>query len=246
MENQFSGKAVCYDFARPRYPHEFFEFLESLGFRGKTAADIGSGGGIMSEGLLNLDCIVYGIEPNDDMRCIAENKFNGNERFISVNAAAENTGLAGLSIDFAVCAQSFHWFNTMKFKNECRRIIKNDGKVFLIWNLRDETNAVIKANERLCAEYCPQFKGFSGGVDKINEKVSLFFEGEYKTIRYENSLMYDKRQFTCRNLSSSYAPKQEDSNYRAYKQALERFFEAHSQNGILRFPNQAVVYYGKV
>jgi tRNA A58 N-methylase Trm61 len=71
---RFSKRAENYDKYRPRYPDALISYLESeLGFAQKSiVADIGSGTGILSEVFLRNGNIVFGVEPNEDMRKIAE------------------------------------------------------------------------------------------------------------------------------------------------------------------------------
>ena len=71
---KFTGKADAYSAARPGYPKEFVDYLcENVGINsGSTVADIGSGTGKFSVELLKIGAETYCIEPNDDMRSIAE------------------------------------------------------------------------------------------------------------------------------------------------------------------------------
>ena len=73
-ENIFNGIADIYDKYRPSYPHALFTYLCSeAGMNASTVvADIGSGTGILSKELLDICNLVYAVEPNNDMRKIAE------------------------------------------------------------------------------------------------------------------------------------------------------------------------------
>lgn len=82
-------------------------------------ADIGSGTGILSRQLLVRGLHVIGVEPNNDMRNVAEQSLNIHSRFISINATAENTTLKENSVDLVTVAQAFHWFDKKAFKIEC-------------------------------------------------------------------------------------------------------------------------------
>lgn len=63
------------------------------------------------------------------MRREAERELSGFTGFIPVDAAAEDTGLARHSVDFITVAQAFHWFDAVRFREECRRILRPGGKV---------------------------------------------------------------------------------------------------------------------
>lgn len=92
--------------------------------------------------MLERGSTVYGVEPNTDMRRKAEKELCGFKKFFSIAASAENTGLKSDSVDIITSAQAFHWFDTLKFKQECRRILKSRGLVVLTWNTRDENDSV--------------------------------------------------------------------------------------------------------
>ena len=136
---RFNEKAEIYQQHRASYPKELIEYLYSaVGFSNASIiADIGSGTGIFSRFLLEKGNHVYCVEPNDDMRSVAERELGCIVGFYSVAAPAENTGLKENSIDFITVAQAFHWFDRQLFTLEYRRILKDTGKAVLIWNIRD-------------------------------------------------------------------------------------------------------------
>jgi predicted RNA methylase len=76
---RFDGRVDVYSRYRPRYPHELIERLEEeVGFNEeKIVADIGSGTGILSELFLENGNMVYCVEPNNDMRRVAESTSRG-------------------------------------------------------------------------------------------------------------------------------------------------------------------------
>jgi 16S rRNA A1518/A1519 N6-dimethyltransferase RsmA/KsgA/DIM1 with predicted DNA glycosylase/AP lyase activity len=71
---KFSGKANDYAKYRPNYPEEFIEYLAAdCGlYPGIDVADIGSGTGILTRQLLARAARVFAVEPNIEMRTMAE------------------------------------------------------------------------------------------------------------------------------------------------------------------------------
>ena len=136
-EQKFSGRAGQYSSARPSYAESMVqEMYDKLGLTPESViADIGSGTGKFSRSFLERGNNVICVEPNDEMRKQAEKDMSGYDGFVSVGASAEHTGLADHSIDAITCAQSFHWFDVTRFRRECNRILKPNGKVFLTWNM---------------------------------------------------------------------------------------------------------------
>lgn len=250
MDNtqNFSGKANNYTLGRPTYANDFINYLYSeQNFSEKSIiADIGSGTGKFAKQLLDKGSYLYCVEPNDDMRNTAVNELSMYENFNSINGTASKTTLPAASIDFITAAQAFHWFDVDLFHKECKRILKPNGKVILIWNMRDISNATNKLSYEIYLKFCPKFKGFSGGIKKDDERIKKFFNNNYKYIEFDNPLFYDKKKFISRSLSSSYSLKNEDKNYEKYINELCDLFDKHSKDGILEMANKTVAYMGNI
>jgi len=246
IAEKFTNKSNAYAKARPDYPSEFINFLTNeIGITEKSiVADIGSGTGILSEKMLKMNCKTICIEINDDMRKLAEERLSKYDNFVSINATAENTTIESNSVDVITVAQAFHWFDTVKFKLECKRILKENGKVVLVWNSRDNDCELVKENAIIFQKYCPNFYGFSGGDENLDERISFFFDNNYNSKRCENNLLFDKDKFINRNLSASYSLKETDENYSSFISELENLFNKYAENNLLSMPNETVWYWG--
>lgn len=245
MDNthKFSGKAEVYSAARPHYAEELFEILAGeYGLKDVPIADIGSGTGIFAEGLLLHGNTVYGIEPDDGMRAVADNNLCKCPQFISVKGTAEYTSLPQNSVCAVTAAQAFHWFDADKFRAECCRILY--GKhVIIAYNSRAKAKLhgdVEEVNRALC----PKFKGFEGGITE--EKISGFFGGKYRKYVFPNNLVMDSETFVNRCLSLSYTPGKGDESYGRYVSAMQSIFASYSRGGRLEFPLESKAYIGKI
>jgi SAM-dependent methyltransferase len=200
--------------------------------------------------LLDRGSRVYCVEPNDDMRRIAEADLAGFLKFTSINAPAENTGLQAVSADFITAAQAFHWFDRQAFKTECRRILKPGGKVVLVWNKRDNGHDLVKKDYAIREKYCVDMKGLGdGGGSPPREYFTGFFAGgNYDEKLFRNDLMLDREGFIGRNLSASYAPREETDpeKYHGLVKELGLLFDKNSVNGILHYPHFTECYIGGV
>lgn len=249
-EDKFNGMGKVYSKYRPSYPLNFVDYLfTDVGMsQSSIIADVGSGTGILTRQLLEKGSKVYGIEPNADMRVIAETNLNNFPGFTSVSGSAENTTIDDNSVDYITVAQAFHWFDREKFKKECQRILKPEGKVILVWNTRDNENELVIENYEVNRKYCPNFKGFSDGMygKTNNDDFSDFFNGEYGTKVFLNNLIFDMDGFIGRNLSASYALKSNDAQYNDYVNELKKIYEKYSNNGQLIMPNLTRSYVGSV
>ena len=244
---KFDGRAKDYTSGRPGYPAELTDRLyDRYGFsKGSVIADIGSGTGKFARLLLERGSEVYCVEPNGDMRAEAENELSKYAGYHSFNGDAENTSLASGMADFVTSAQAFHWFDTDRFKSECRRILKTGGTAVLVWNIRDMNDPVNRELYDIFKVYCPRFNGFGGGIKKDDERIVRFFGGNYERISFEHPLFYDKERFIARCLSGSYSLKQGDERYNEYIRETECVFEKYARGEIVTIGNSTVAYIGK-
>ncbi len=230
---KFTGKAETYAKYRPTYPQAYIDYLfKTVKLdRESVIAEIGSGTGILLKQLLDRHPCVIGVEPNDDMRGVAERNLAGYTGFISHVGTAENTLLENRSVDLIVAAQAFHWFDPEQFRTECQRILKPDSPVNLVWNTRDNHSELVIQNAGICKLYCPDFHGFSGGKDYQNPEVfeHFFRDGKYELMTFDNPQSFDLDGFIGRNLSASYAPLPGSQSREKFVAALTELF--HSLKG---------------
>ncbi|MCH5165855.1 MAG: class I SAM-dependent methyltransferase [Clostridiales bacterium] len=248
-EQKFSGKANYYDNARPAYAESLLNTLYSdYGFaRQSKIADIGSGTGIFTEQLLKRGCTVYGVEPNADMREACEKRLKGYSNFISVNGDAANTKLLDSSVNIVTAAQALHWFPLEEFRQECRRILKPNGLVVIVYNQR--CNDII--NERIdavIARTCDLNSASTGPafIELKRKKINDLFQGKYTEIRKSNSIPMDLNKFLSYWLSRSYAPKSDDDSYEQFIKVMTAMFKEYAPNGIITIEQESVAYIGYV
>ena len=245
----FTGRASAYAKGRPSYPEPLIDHLyQREGFsEDSVVADIGSGTGIFSGLLLEQGSTVFAVEPNADMRTAAEQRFADCSRFVQYGGTASHTGLPDHSADHVTAAQAFHWFDTLEFRAECRRILKPGGKVFLLWNIRDEEDPVNARCFELFRKYCPAYRGSNNGFREDDGRLEMFFEHGYDKMRFDNPLTYASEEiFLNRCLSSSYALRKTDGRYAEYLHALSDLYAECAEDGILKAANYTVLYKGAV
>ena len=253
-EERFTGKANVYKRFRASYPKQLIDYLYTLaGFRKDSIiADIGSGTGIFGRYLLDKGSHVICVEPNDDMRLIFEKEMRDiaeAKKFSSVNASAENTGLKEKSIDFITTAQAFHWFDRQKFKIECRRILKDSGKVVLVWNLRDYEHEIVKKDYIIRKKFSVgDAKGLSSGEKSLNEFSDFFTDNICEELTFRNDLYLEREDYIGMNLSRSYAPVKEKNleKYNGFVMALGNLFDEFSSSRILCYPHITKGHIGRV
>jgi SAM-dependent methyltransferase len=79
---------------------------------------------------------IVAIEPVDVMRTALARTAPNAE---IVDAIAEDLPLSGDSVDAAVAAQAFHWFDGERALGELARVMRPGSGLALVWNVRDET-----------------------------------------------------------------------------------------------------------
>jgi SAM-dependent methyltransferase len=245
---RFSNRVDNYVKYRPGYPTEVLTFLrDQFGLNDSSViADIGSGTGIFTKLLLDQGYTVYAVEPNEEMRTVAENELSVIEKFHSVIGTAEDTNLSSGSIDLIVCAQAFHWFNNEQTRVEFKRILKDDGNVALIWN-----NRIVEVDEFNIA-YDELLKNNSGDYKKVNLKnvidmdFKVFFkDGKYKVTKYPNIQVFDEAGVIGRAFSSSYVPADGTEEGNEFLVKLKDIFDKYNDAGKVRFQYETEIYSGK-
>lgn len=243
---RFTGRVSNYVKYRPGYPEAILHLLEKeTGFdQFKDVADIGSGPGKLSRLFLNNENLVYGVEPNEEMRMAGEKLLKDYINFISINGTAEFTTLADRSIDIIVSGHAFHWFDTEKAKTEFNRILKPGGYAVLIWNKRDsETSEFMKDYENMICECCPEYD------PEMNLDKSVFnkFYGvkNFRVANFRNKQTFDFEGLKGRMLSASYVPVENAAN-KEITERLKQIFEKHSKSGKVNFEYNTQVYFGKI
>jgi SAM-dependent methyltransferase len=79
---------------------------------------------------------VVAVEPVAEMRAkLAETA----PAAAALEGTAEGVPLPNASVDAAVVAQAFHWFEAGRALSELHRVIRPGGGLVLAWNLRDES-----------------------------------------------------------------------------------------------------------
>ena len=251
-EEKFTGKAEIYDKFRPGYPEELIDYLYSnVGFcETSVIADIGSGTGKFSRHLLERGSFVYCVEPNADMRRIAEKDLSVFDRFTSVNALADRTSLQEKSVDFITTAQAFHWFDKLSFNKECRRIVRDAGKAVIIWNTRDTEHEITKRENSFRDKYCPDTTnvGLKDGGNFVRDWSEFYLNGicEHKTCR--NDLILTRESYIGVNMSRSWSPDETKNpeKYHGLISELNKLFDEYNTDGLLKSPYFTQCYVGCV
>ena len=148
----FSTQAVTYAQGRPNYPRQLTGWLaDVLGVDARsTVIDLGAGTGKFTRLLSTLAPRLIAVEPVAAMGAQLR-KLLPDVRL--VDGTAESIPLDTASADAVVCAQAFHWFSTLAALKEIHRVLKPEGRLGLVWNVRDETVGWVAAITEIITPY---------------------------------------------------------------------------------------------
>lgn len=241
--NKFSGKANLYEQYRPKYSDFLLDYLcQEIKEDMPVIADIGCGTGIFTKQLLDRQFNVIGIEPNIDMYLRAKEYLKSYNTQI-LNTSAENTKLNTNSIDVITIAQALHWFNMEDFIKEAKRIIKDDGRIAVIYNSIDDSKDIIKEYKDIYKRNCKDYNNHSRN---FNELYDILFGDNYILKTFSNNQKYTYDEFMGYTFSMSYSLKENDENYDVFIKELTDLFNKYSKDGIIELPINSKLAFGKL
>ena len=244
---RFDGRAGAYARFRPRYPSEVIQKLkEEIGFDEDTVvADIGSGTGILSELFLKSGNTVYCVEPNDDMRTVAERNLKKYlPKFISVNGTAEATGLKDAAVELVTVGQALHWFDIAKARKEFKRVLSRGGHVLIVYNWRKDEAGANEAYSKLTRRFSKNM----ADVPDINRMYIRRFLGSRRFARFvvPNYQTLSLNGLMGRLASASYAPQLGSLKWVKLEKDMKTIFDKYSRDGAYTIHYDTTLYVGKL
>ena len=244
---KFTGIADIYEDGRPLYHRDILPRIlsECKLNESSVIVDVGAGNGLLTSMLVYLPHkIIYGVEPNDDMRRVFCNKFPASSSVKAIDSTAEDLSMfADNSVDVITVGQALHWFNVEKFHKECNRILKKDGKLILVYNSRKTSSKFAQNMILFLRTMCPKFSSYTGGLNFAESWRDILFERcivEY----IDRPQFFDKEEWVNRNLSSSYTLRPGDTGYEKMIRGFRELFDEYNKDGIIELENNTVLYIG--
>lgn len=147
----FGRAADAYERGRPGFPEAAVtQLISILGLGpGRVLLELGAGTGKLTRCLAPSGARIVAVEPVAAMR----ERLAGIDGVQAIDALAEAVPLADGSVDAAVGAQAFHWFDNRRVVPELARLLPPDGPVALVWNVRDESVGWVAALTSLLEPY---------------------------------------------------------------------------------------------
>lgn len=151
----FDVVAAEYDAARPDYPGELYDALESAMGQPLLRADVldvGAGTGIATRALAGRGAHVVAVEPGGRMLDVLRSRSTARVRPVRANGNA--LPLRDASFDLVTYAQAFHWTDPDRSVPEALRVLRPGGVLALWWNRHDPSVDWYAEHERRLFASC--------------------------------------------------------------------------------------------
>lgn len=209
----FERGAGDYELARPGYPEAVFDLLaDECPIRPRSrVCDLAAGTGKFTRGLIATGATIVAVEPVAGMRhqlsvvCPAIEVLDG---------TAEAIPLDDHSVDVVTVAQALHWFDVPVALAEIHRVLRAEGALALVWNVRDETVDWVHRFTELMVErsggrpYTPYHgDSVNGEVLTVDHATAIAAHGGFtpvRQVRFDNPQTVTPDAVVARAASTSF------------------------------------------
>ena len=208
MPPDFSNNLTDYEKYRRAFPRRAFDELAArqIGLPGQTILDVGSGTGLIGDGLANIELHLIELDCNEILIRATSRRRNDNRLAFptravvqSVVAKAEECPFSGQLFDGVVVAQSWHWLHRVCAPGEIRRVLKPGNSVGIIYYMHVPMGRDIAGQtERLILKDHPHWRhqnsaGINGQV--LRDLQSNGFE-KIESLSFDVEELFTVEQWT--------------------------------------------------
>jgi SAM-dependent methyltransferase len=140
----FGSIAEDYDGLRPQAPQEAVDWLVPSGC--EIAVDVGAGTGLFTRRLIGRAGQVIAVEPDERMRNVLAAR---SPEVRAVEGRGESIPLPDASADAVFVSSAWHWMDRELTVPEIGRVLRDGGRLGLIWTSRDREVDWVRDLDRL-------------------------------------------------------------------------------------------------
>ncbi len=240
----YTSKAEKYARYRWDYAPEAVEAIFHAASLTETAlmVDVGAGTGILTRHFAGRVGQVVAVEPNAEMRRLAEKALAGWSSCQVIDGLAEAIPLPDACADLVCAAQAVNWFDPPAARAEFRRILKPEGWLAILRNygLDAEINAAMEKIYPLETDTAEMMKGRGTPVE------FYFANGNHSRMAFEFQEQADWERFFGAACTASYAPDEGSPWFHAFEQAARKVFERFQHWGVVLTHGVTDLWLGKM
>ena len=143
----FGSIAEDYDGLRPSPPREAVDWLVPPGCG--VAVDLGAGTGLFTRALVGRAVEILAVEPDARMRAVLAGRTPGAS---VVEGRGESIPLPDAAVDAVFVSSAWHWMDHERAVPEIGRVLRDGGRLGLIWTSRDRDVGWLRNLDRLPGE----------------------------------------------------------------------------------------------
>jgi ubiquinone/menaquinone biosynthesis C-methylase UbiE len=171
MAGSFGEVAERYDRLRPGPPPAAVDWLLPAGCA--AAVDLAAGTGLFTRALLGRVPEITAVEPDRRMRTVLAERTEGVR---VLDGRAEAIPLPDSSADAVFVSTAWHWFDPALAAAEIARVLRDGGRLGVIWTSRDRGEDWVAELDRLRLPAMPgearsREVGEPGTADQVREKL---------------------------------------------------------------------------
>jgi SAM-dependent methyltransferase len=143
----FGAIAEDYDRLRAGPPEAAVDWLLPAG--GQVAVDLGAGTGLLTRALARKVPQVVAVEPDERMAAVLRSRAS-DEHFTGIRVAqgrGEAIPMPDASADGVFASSSWHWLDPERAPREIARVLRDGGRLGVIWTSRDRNTDWVREVE---------------------------------------------------------------------------------------------------
>jgi ubiquinone/menaquinone biosynthesis C-methylase UbiE len=186
----FGKTSLDYSKYRDIYPASMYQKLydRGIGHKDQKILDLGTGTGVFPRAMYQYGAKYTGIDPSEEQIKYAKKlSEDQNMDIIYKVCYAESTGLNSHEYDIITAVQCFMYFDKEKVLSEIKRLLKQDGKMVVIWMAwLPYESKIAEETEKLVLKYNPKWTGAGYKTSKDDN----FFQFPTEVIELEELINY--------------------------------------------------------